>query len=222
MELRKCDQCGGTLKRLRIRKMWVCPYCDAVYEDEKKEPEKSKYKTFGLNEEVFQVEKDLSPLMKNAGSAGVIKSIADCMKRFETAEEVEDYLMKLNLSDDISVKGVRENEIEKVLPRISEFMDPRERVILYGNKGIFSKGKEFYAITDRRSFVADKKTVLSVPHTELDSLSIASGGNCKLNNDYNKIIISLDATGTVQGALLAMICMLSFEQAPERDRIRIL
>jgi hypothetical protein len=42
------------------------------------------------------------------------------MEKYETADEVEAYMLKkLSFSDDISAKGVREEEIEKAMPKIN-------------------------------------------------------------------------------------------------------
>ncbi len=132
MELKKCTQCNGNLKRLRTQKMWVCPFCGAWYTDETEDRKQDEENTFGLNDEVFEVTRDLSKLMKKDPSRGCIKSIIQCMEKYETADEVEAYMLKkLSFSDDISAKGVREEEIEKAMPKISSVLDPGERVIIY-------------------------------------------------------------------------------------------
>ena len=223
MEIKKCTQCGGDLVRQPMKKIWLCPYCGAKYDgaDQKRTTRPEAYE--GLNEEVFLIEKDLSKIMKNTSGAGVIKTIARCMSTFEKACQVEEYMLgKLTFSDDISVKGVREDQIEKAMPLLEKTIDVNERVIVYGNKGIFSKGKEYFIVTDRRSIFVNKKNVKTVPHTDIDSLKIEACGNCCLNEDYEKSIINLDGKGTFQGAILALICMLSFEMQPDRGRIRII
>lgn len=228
MEIKKCIQCGGNLERLRLKRAWICPYCGAKYEDAAeaetwarvKAPEPKEH--YGLNEEVFLVEKDLSKVMKDKGGAGCIRSIVHCMSTFENAQQVEEYMLgKITFSDDISVKGVREDQIEKAMPLLRTVLDPDERVIAYGNKGILSKGKEYFAVTDRRSVFVKKKNVKAVCHTDIDSLQIEPCGNCYVNGDYEKGFINLDARGTFQGALIALISMLAFEADPDRDRIRI-
>jgi len=222
MELRKCTQCSGNLKRLRTQRMWVCPFCGARYEDAKDEKKKEEENTFGLNEEVFEVTKDLTKLLKKDPFKGFIKSVIQCMEKYETAAEVEAYMLKkLSFSDDISAKGVREEEIEKALPKIQSVLDPDERVIVYQNKGIFSKGKEFCVVTDQRCVFAAKNKVKDVLHTDIESLKIEDSPNVYLNGNYDQGIINLDANGKFQGALIAYICMRSFEEDPDRDRIEI-
>ena len=222
MEVKKCEQCGGTLKRLRVQKVWVCPFCDARYEGALEETAESHKDDNELNEEVFLIEADLSKIMKKENGKGCIKMIIHCMNTFETAKEVEEYMLKkLPYSDDIAVKNDREELIQNAMPMIQKVMEPGERVIVYGNTGIFSKGKEYFVITDKRCIFVSKKKIKSVLHTDIDSLKIADCANGTINGDYDKIIINLDANGRFQGALLAMICMLSFEEDCDRDRIRI-
>ena len=221
MEIKKCIQCGGNLERQPIKKAWLCPYCGARYEDEEKRTAPKEY--CGLNEEVFMAEKDLSKIMKDHSGAGVINSIVYCMRTFEKACQVEEYMLrKLTFSDDISVKGVREDQIEKAMPLLEKIIEPDERVIVYGNKGILSKGKEYFLVTDRQSVFVKKKNIKTVLHTDIDSLTLEGCGNCYLNGDYEKGFINLDGKGTFQGAILAMICMFSFEAQPDRGRIRII
>ena len=222
MEARKCEQCGGALKYQRVQRVWVCPFCDCRYEETPEEKAARVPRKEELNDAVFLVEKDLSNIMKKSGGGGCIKTIIRCMNTFATAKEVEDYMLtKLTFSDDISVKNVREEHIENAMPMIRPVMDPDERVIVYGNKGIFSKGKEYFVVTDKRCIFVNKKKVKAVLHTDIDALTIADCGNCVINGDYDKNIISLDGNGRFQGALLAMITMLSFEADSDRDRIRI-
>lgn len=223
MEIKKCIQCGGDLKRLRAQKLWLCPYCGAKYEDEAEKPMEARTESYGLNEEVFSLETDLAKTMKNKGGAGCIRSIVHCMNTFETAAGIEDYMLrKLPFSDDISVKGVREDQIRNAMPVLKTVLDADERVIVYGNKGIFTKGKEFFVITDRRSIFVKKKNVKTVLHTDVDSLKIEDCANCYLNGDYDQGIVSLDGDGKFQGALLSLICMFSLEAEPDRDRIRLI
>ena len=108
------------------------------------------------------------------------------------------------------------------MPVLETVIDSGERIIVYGNKGILSKGKEYFVVTDRRSVFVKKKDVKTVLHTDIDSLKVEDCGNCYINGDYNKGFVNLDANGTFQGALIALICMYAFEEDPGRDRIRII
>ena len=223
MEIKKCIQCGGNLERQSMKKVWLCPYCGARYEDEDQEITTAAKEYHGLNEEVFLVENDLSKIMKERNGAGVINSIVHCMRTFEKACQVEEYMFrKLTYSEDISAKGVREEQIDNAMPLLEKIIEPGERVIVYGNKGILSRGKEYFIVTDRQSIFVNKKKIKTVLHSDIDSLLIEGCGNCYLNEDYEKGFINFDAKGTFQGAIIALICMLSFEAQPDRNRIRII
>ena len=223
MNIKKCVQCGGNLERLPMKRAWLCPYCGARYEEEGTEKTAAPKEYHGLSEEVFTVERDLSKIMKDHNGAGVINSLAHCMSSFEKASQIEEYMLrKLTFSDDISAKGIREDQIEKAMPLLEKILDSGERVIIYGNKGILSRGKEYFIVTDRKSVFVKKKGIKTVLHADVDSLKIESCGNCYLNEDYEKGFVNLDARGTFQGAMLAMICMLSFEAQPDRGRIHII
>ena len=223
MEIKKCIQCGGNLERQPLKKAWLCPYCGARYEEEIREKKADLKGYFGLNDEVFTVEGDLSKVMKERNGAGVINSIVHCMSAFEKACQVEEYMFrKLTFSDDISARGVREDQIEKAMPVLEQIIGTDERVIVYGNKGIFSKGKEYFVVTDRQSIFVKKKSIKTVLHTDIDTLLIEGCGNCYINGDYEKGFVNLDAKGTFQGAMIALICMLSCEAQPDRGRIRII
>ena len=222
MEILKCEQCGGELKHIRTRHEWFCSFCDSRYSDEQSETPKPRAKYYGLNEEVFSVECDLSKVMKTENGSGCIKTLVHCMDTCESSSEIEKYLSaKCSIPDDISMKGVREDQIDKALPVISKVMYPGERVIVYGNKGIFSKGKEYFVVTDKRCIFVEKKNVFHVLHTDIDSVKMADSGRCNINSDYNKTIYNLGGTGIFHGALLALIFVLSFEADMERDKIRI-
>ncbi len=222
MEILKCEQCGGELKRIKTRREWFCSFCDSRYSDEPSETPKPSAKYYGLNEEVFSVECDLSKVMKTENGSGCIKSLVHCMDICENSSEIEKYLAaKCRIPDDVSMKGLREDQITNALPVISKVMDPGERVIVYENKGIFSKGKEYFVLTDKRCIFVEKKNISHVLHTDIDSIKMADSGRCNINSDYSKSIYNLESTGVFHGALLALICVLSFEADMERPKIRI-
>ena len=105
MEIKKCDQCGGNLERLRVQKAWRCPFCGARFEEGNVENMVASAEYFGLNEEVFLLESDLSKVMKKAGGSGCIRSIVHCMSTLQTAVQVEEYMLKkMPFSDDISTR----------------------------------------------------------------------------------------------------------------------
>ena len=117
--------------------------------------------------------------------------------------------------EDVKGRLLREIRPGAIAPQVIKEGRPIQSVLRV------EKGKEYFAVTDRRSIFVNKKNVETVLHTDIDSLQIESCGNCYVNEDYAKGFINLDAKGTFQGALLALICMSAFEAKPDRDRIRI-
>ncbi len=77
-------------------------------------------------------------------------------------------------------------------------------------------------VTDKRSIFVEKNKLKDVLHTDIDSLKFESPSNIYLNEDYDQGILNLDGSGKFLGALIACICMRSFEEAPDRSRIQII
>ena len=223
MEAKKCTNCGATLKRLS--KGWVCPFCDVRYEEETA-PVKKKKRKYGLSEDYFEVEANLKESLKKKRVAGCIRSIAYCLDNYDTADDIEDYILKkMTAPDDVFIKGTDDDKIEAVMPVIESVTDPGERVIFCVNTGILSRDRDYYVITDKRSIFVDNKNIRSVCHADIGSLKLGDtfgAVNWYINGDYDKCLMSLDSDGVFHGALIALICMLSFEQDPKSDKIRII
>ncbi|MBP5607033.1 MAG: hypothetical protein J6X66_02015 [Lachnospiraceae bacterium] len=226
MEVKKCASCGANLEFIRTRNLWVCPFCNSQYEEEAAaEEEKKEENKLGLSEALFSIEKDIESLMEEKRVAENIKELAFCLKNFGTAKEIEDYITrKCHIKDDCAAKGVNEDKFSLIMPRIQSEMEPGESVLLYVNKGIFSQGKEFYAITDKRCIFADKKKCKSVLHTNIGSFKFdESFDTCTwyVNKDYDMQIQTPGSSYKELGAVIALITMLSFEQDKNRETISI-
>ena len=225
MEVKKCGSCGANLEFIRTRNMWVCPFCNSQYEDDTAKEEKKDAGKCGLSAALFNIEKDLESLMEAQQVAECINTLAFCLKNFGTSGEVADYISKkCSIKDDCAAKGVREDKFKLILPRIQSQMEPGEQLLLYCNKGIFSQGKEFYAITDKRSFFADKKNCKSVRHTDIGTLKIEDAFSscvCYINKDYDMQMQTPGNGYKELGAVIALITLLSFEQDPDREVISI-
>ncbi|MBE5872451.1 MAG: hypothetical protein E7294_14570 [Lachnospiraceae bacterium] len=224
MEVKKCDNCGANLEFVRQKNYWICPYCDTKYAFDADNRTQHPEECCGLNSGLFEFEKDLVKATGKRHTKDCINTMAYCMRSFDTGKEVEEYIyQKLTFPDDISAKGIREERIDKVRSLFEREMDPDEHVIVYGNKGLFSQGKEFYVVTDKRCIFVNRKKCQSVLHKNIASLKLqedANYSNWYVNDDYEKGIISV-GNPEYQGALIAMICLLSYEQDPDREKIRI-
>ncbi len=225
MEVKKCGGCGANLEFIRTRNLWVCPFCNSQYDASPEESEAEVKERCGLSTALFSIEKDLESLMEKKRVAECINSLSFCLKNFGSAAEVEAYISKkCSIKDDCAAKGVNEDKFKLIMPRIQSELEPGESLLLYVNKGIFSQGKEFYAITDKRSFFADKKRCKSVLHTDIGSLRLDdSFDTCVwyVNGDVDMQMQTPGSTYKELGAAVALITYLSFEQARDRETISI-
>lgn len=227
MEAKKCSNCGATLERVKVSNVWVCPFCNVKYEDDpSNEKEKKKRKKYGLRDDLFIVEADLKESMKRKRVAECIKSMAYCMDNYDTAKDLEEYILnKMTLPDDVFVKGVNDDRIQEVLPTVENVKDVDERLIFCVNTGILSHGKDYYVITDKRSIFVDNKNVKAAYHKDIGSLKLGDSFgavNWYINGDYDKCLMAVSQDGQFHGALIALICMLSFEQDPKSEKIKII
>lgn len=92
--------------------------------------------------------------------------------------------MSVLLTDeDVASEGINQKRIDKIMPKITELIEPGEHIIVYGDDGVFSRGKEFFVITDKRIiFVNEKNTALfrimrSVPCVLTRTADIRAGSS---------------------------------------------
>ncbi len=225
MESKKCASCGANLEFIRTRNMWVCPFCNSQYEGAAEEGEEKAKDVCGLSTALYRIEKDLESKMDEKRVSECINTLAFCLKNFGNSGEVSDYISKkCSIKDECAAKGVNEDKFKLIMPRIQSEMDPGESLLLYVNKGIFSQGKEFYAITDKRCIFADKKNCKSVLHTDIGSFRLDdSFDTCAfyVNGANGMQMTTPGSTYKELGAAVALITYLSFEQAPDRETISI-
>lgn len=225
MEEKKCGSCGANLDFVRTRNLWVCPFCGSQYSNDSKAEGKEEDDGLGLSNALFMIEKDLNSLMEKKRVAEFVNSLAFCLKNFGTSKEVGDYLSKkCHIKDDCAVTGVNEDKFKLILPRIQAETDPGEKVLVYVNKGIFSQGKEFYAVTEKRILFADKKSCKSINHTDIGSFKLDDSIDTVaiyVNNSSSAQLVSPGNSFKELGAVIALITLLSFEQDADREPISI-
>ena len=229
MEGKTCENCGGGLEFVRTKDLWVCPFCGSQYEDkdknneQKAEPEEKG--KFGLSASLFAIENDLDKMMEDQRTAECVNAIAFCLKNFGTGKELAEYISKkCTLKDDCAAKGVHEEKFNLILPKIQSQMEAGEELLLYCNKGILSQGKDFYAITNKRCFFVDKKHFRGILHSDIGMLHVDNSfSTCVwyVNKDYDMQIQTPGDSYKELGAVVALITLLSFEQDPNREQLRI-
>ncbi len=226
LEGRKCENCGGGLEYVRTRNLWVCPYCDSQFEVKDETTAPAETGKPGFSSSMFSIEVDLDRMMEASHFAECMNAIDFCLKNFGTAGEISEYISKkCTLKDDCAAKGVREEKFQLFLPKIKKEMDPGEEILLYCNKGIFSQGKDFYVVTNKRCFFVDKKHFKAVLHSDIGMLKPdASLGTVVwyVNRDYDMQIQTPGSSYKELGILIALIALLSFEQDPNREPLAII
>ncbi len=220
----RCPNCGGILELSKSRTMMVCPYCETKFDLD--ESEREKILNQGLFNEIFSVEVDFAPWIEKGGTiASCIESLKHCMNEIGSAEKVESYIRRSLLNgNDVAAVGINDKLLDAVRSRLDSELEGGERILLYYDQGIFSKGKEFTVITDKRCLSFTKKKCFSVYHKDIGFLNLDTFGNIpcwNINGSYDKRIPSMGPDGHLSGAAVALVGLLSFEQEPDRERIRI-
>lgn len=226
MENRKCPNCGGGLELSRSKNMLECPFCGSKFEVEAEEKEKIAKERNSLNEEIFCIERDFSDVMQKKQTGKCINTITYCMNELGSSEKTEEYILKsLINSDSIASEEKNTNLINAVRDRIKAELTADERIIVYSDQGIFSKGKEFTVMTNKRFLFFTKKKCTVVSFEDISTLRLTDGGDLAawyINGDLDKRIPSMEASGQLTGAVIAFACLSAFEQDRGRDRIRLI
>ncbi|MBR1832195.1 MAG: hypothetical protein IJ784_07160 [Ruminiclostridium sp.] len=226
METRKCPNCGGGLELTRALNMLECPFCGSKFEVDAEDREKIAKERSSLDENIFRVERDFTDARRKKQVGKCIETLIYCMNELGTPERIEDHIRKsLMTTDDLAAEGINESLINAVRGRINGELTADERIIVYKDLGIFSKGKEFTVLTNKRFLFFKKKNCITSYHTDIGTLKLADGGDLAawyINGDYNKQIPSMEPSGQLTGAAIALACLFSFDQQPDRDRIRLI
>lgn len=226
MESRKCPNCGGGLELTRSKNMLECPFCGSKFEADAELKEKITKELKNFDENIFRIERDFTEARQKKQVGKCIETLIYCMNELETPEKIENHIRKsLMTSDDIAAEGINESLINAVRGRINSELIADERIILYKDLGIFSKGKEFTVLTNKRFLFFKKKDCVTSYHTDIGTLRLADSSDFAawyINGDYNKQIPSMEPSGQLTGAAIALACLFSFDQQPDRDRIRLI
>lgn len=222
MEINLCPNCNAKMILSPGKRKWICEYCGTEILIEKKEEASDQL----LDEDRFELLWDLSKIDAREHSKESLAHMQYCMNHMERAEEVEQHIRSSLLKDeDVAAMGINQRRIDDVMPRIAPVMEPGERVLVYGDNGIFARGKDCFLVTDKRSIFVQKKKIRTVRHDEIDSIRF----NCDtsypgwwLNNDMDTNITPVGNKFKLQGAIVAMICMLAKEGNPGYQRIRLM
>ena len=226
MSEKKCPSCSGVMELSKSGKKWICPYCNEEIENETKNSETELQDGLPLN--IFYLEKDMAEDNFKKDTKELLKSLKYCLNELKTLERIEDY-MKKNMMDTDSygsddMEGVQKELANVARERLADELEQDERIILYTENGMFARRKEYNVITDKRCFFVKKKDYIQIKHADIVDIKVDSTlgmPSWSLNGDYKKTITSNCTDYRMLGAVIALICLLSFKQDPERERIRL-
>ena len=196
MESRKCPNCGGELELSRSKTMLECPYCGSKFDIDTDDRKKISKGTRDFDEEYFHLERDFTEARKKKQTGKCIETVIYCMNELGTPERVENHIRKGLISgSDTAAEGINDKALNAVRSRIDSERKEDERIILYKDMGIFSKGKEFTVVTDKRLLFFTKKKCASVSYTDIGTLRLDDNLDCAawyINGDLDLRIPSME------------------------------
>ena len=222
MNTRKCPSCGGEMELSIMNKCLVCPFCDTHIDADIQDDGN----TGMLNEKMFDFLWKLDSLKQYDNVIAVLDSMRYCLNSLKTAESVSKYIRTTLLTDeDVASEGINQKRLDKIMPKITELVEPGERIIVYGDDGILSRGKEFFVITDKRSIFVNGKKTDAVLHREISAMRLDPNGGYprwKLNNQDRFAVTGIGNKYRLQGAIAALICLFAAEQRGEKAKIKLM
>ena len=222
MNTRKCPSCGGEMELSILNKCLVCPFCDTHIDVNIQDDGSAGM----LDEKMFDFLWELDSLKQYDNVIAVLDSMRYCLNSLKTAESVSQYIRTTLLTDeDVASEGINQKRIDKIMPKITELVEPGERIIVYGDDGILSRGKEFFVITDKRSIFVNGKKSDAVLHREISAMRLDPNGGYprwKLNNQDSFAVTGIGNKYRLQGAIAALICLFASEQRGDKEKIKLL
>lgn len=223
MELNKCPNCSGKLELSESRTRLVCPFCGSEFTlDETTKKEVGDNPIF---KDWFIYEWDYQKLTENPKYNVGVLAFVRALNEYKTSSEIEQYMRDylMNFSE-ISAPGIRENQLGDISRRLAGSMVPGERIICYNDDGIFVHGKTGVVITNKRTFFVEKKAFKQIAHAAVPYILFGySVGlpEIKLGEPYANNIGTFTSHFDLMGTAAALICMLAFEEKPDRPKIRL-
>ncbi len=222
MDTRKCPSCGGEMELSLSNKCLICPFCDTHIDVDMQDDGN----TGMLDERMFDFLWNLDSLKQYDNVIAVLDSMRYCLNSLKTTESVSKYIRTALLTDeDVASEGINQKRIDKIMPKIAELIEPGERIIVYGDDGILSRGKEFFVITDKRSIFVNGKKTGAVLHREISAMRLNPNGGYPrwlLNNQDSFAVTGIGNKYRLQGAIAALICLFAAEQRGGKEKTKLL
>lgn len=229
---KRCPNCSAQLNLNRARRQWECPYCGSAFEvseqqDMQEPAQAQEQREYGRRRvsDILYFDKDMRAAAGQKNTGELIKSMNYCIEELGSPEAIANYIRKSLINDeDIASEGVNQKRIDAIRSIIAPEMNSDEHVIVYGDNGIFSRGKDFFVVTERRSIFVDRKKCRTVLHRDIGSIQLDDGNDlpsCRLGGNYATSITAVGNKYQLEGAIIAMICLSAFEEDPGRTKIRM-
>ena len=222
MDTRKCPSCGGEMELSISNKCLICPFCDTHIDVDMQDDGN----TGMLDERMFDFLWNLDSLKQHDNVIAVLDSMRYCLNSLKTTESVSKYIRTTILTDeDVASEGINQKRIDKIMPKIAELIEPGECIIVYGDDGILSRGKEFFVITDKRSIFVNGKKKGAVLHREISAMHLDPKGGYprwQLNNQDSFAVTGIGNKYRLQGAIAALICLFAAEQRGGKEKTKLL
>ena len=219
MENRKCPSCGGEMELSVSNKCLVCPFCDTHIDVEIEDDGNGTL----LDTKMFDILWDIRALKQFENVVTCLDSFCYCLNSLKTTDSVTKYIRTaLIKEEDVASEGINQNRLDKIMPKIGEFLDTDEHIIVYGDDGILSRGKCFFVVTDKRSIFIDGKKKSSVLHSDVTVLRLAPNGGYprwKVNNQDEQYISGVGTKYRLQGAVAALICLYARQHSSEKIKL---
>ena len=220
MENRKCPTCGGEMELSVSRKCMVCPFCDTHIDVEIRDDGNGAL----LDTRMFDILWNIKALKKYENVMTCLDSFCYCLNSLKTVYNVTKYIRTTLINDeDVASEGINQHRLDKILPKIADLLDMDERIIVYGDDGLFARGKCFFVVTDRRSIFVEGKRRNTVLHSDVSALRLDPNGGYprwKVNNQDAQYIPGVGTKYRLQGAVAALICLYAREHCS--DNIKLL
>ena len=222
-QLNKCPNCSGKLELSSNRTRLVCPFCGGEFKLD--ETTRQEVGDNPINKDWFIYEWDYNKLKETPKCSDAVQAFVRTLNDYDSSEKIisymRDYLMNY---DEISAPGIREDKMSGIARRIAGNMSPDEKIICYNDDGIFVHGKTGVVVTTKRTFFVDKKNIKEKMHTAVPYLLFGYSlglPEIKLGEPYANNISTFTSHFDLMGTVAALICMLAFEQKPDRPKIRL-
>lgn len=221
-----CPNCSAKLERASNKKKMVCPYCGSEFALEPEEKD-----TFDsdnlINKDWFYYDWDYEKIMsKHKELNTTVTAFIRYLNEYDSSEKLEEYIHNYLLSSsDVSAPGIREDKMTGIKAKIASHIEPGERITLYHDDGIFIHGKTGIVLTNKRAIYIESKNIKTVEYTKIPFFYFGYSMGLpefKLGERYaNNVPRPVHTSYDVTGALGALICFFSFENDPNRPKIKL-